>query len=265
MGCEECFAARGTRKGHLHVKALFHGGAVCGSPIRHYKSLESQLILQVPQSDWVLAAVSAIEPVVTAHHGTNTALNGALKWRIVHLKQSTLINVLAHSHAVRLLAVADEMLAAGDDVVLLDADGDRLREDVSEVGVLPRQVFEVAAIDWHARQVQARSKLHVGALLPELPPHGGAPSVDRLGVPRRRHGHGPGPRGRRGPREGLVAEPLRPVVQVERRDAQAGDARDVAHVGAGHAGAVQHLHLLQNAHLPKELVGTIQGSVALVC
>mmetsp|Transcript_38302 Transcript_38302/g.121722 ORF Transcript_38302/g.121722 Transcript_38302/m.121722 type:complete len:559 (-) Transcript_38302:24-1700(-) len=252
-GRQQGQGVRVLARGHLHVQALLQRGAVRGAPVRHDESREVQLVLQVPQRRRVLAAVGAVKPVVAAHDRAEAHLHGALEGRVVHLEERALVDVLAHVHAVRLLAVAHEVLAAGDDLLVLDAFHGGLRKHVAEVGILSCKIFEVATVLRHAGQVQARAELHVGALVAELAAHGGAPLVHRLRVPRGRDRHGAGPGGGGVVREGRVAEALRPIMLIQGRDAQALDGRDETHVRAGHAGAVQHVDLLDVRHAKEKL------------
>lgn len=72
--------------------------------------------------------------VVAAHEGPDAGLDGALEWRIVHLKHSSIIQrVLAHGFSVYFLAVQHPVLGAGNDLLVLDALHQLLDEDIAQI------------------------------------------------------------------------------------------------------------------------------------
>mmetsp|Transcript_1621 Transcript_1621/g.5102 ORF Transcript_1621/g.5102 Transcript_1621/m.5102 type:complete len:288 (-) Transcript_1621:22-885(-) len=227
-------------------------------PVRHDVAVEAQRLLELAERLRVLAAPGTVDLVVAAHHGTHTRLDRTKEGRVIKLEPSTLIGILADRPSVGLLAVQDPMLCVCDDLLRLDARNRSLGQDVTQVGVLPREVLKIATVARNACKAKARTKLHVRTLQIELLAHALPPLAHRRLVPRSGHAEAGGEGGGR-PGVRIDAEALRPVVHGDRRDVEPRDARHVADVGTSGARRaapsrllgrpVQHVELLVEGHV----------------
>mmetsp|Transcript_31029 Transcript_31029/g.73264 ORF Transcript_31029/g.73264 Transcript_31029/m.73264 type:complete len:246 (-) Transcript_31029:133-870(-) len=213
--------------GHLLIESSVDRCRVCGAPVRHDPPLEAQPLLKVAlQRLGVFARPDAPDPVVRAHDRADARLDCRFEGRIVEFELRAFVDHLAHARSRGLLVVVHPVLGVGDDPLRLDPPHHGRHEDGSQVRVLARDVLEVAAVARDTRQAHARPELHVGTLAIELGAHPRAPLARRLRVEGGADGEGARPCGRAA-QVLVVAKALRPVVHLERRDAQ---PRVLAHV-----------------------------------
>lgn len=224
------------RPGHLQVQSGAQGldRAVAPEPVAHDDAVEAPLVAQdLGQQPVVVGAVRAVQPVVGAHDGPHAGpLHRRLERHQVHLAQRALVDLRRHRHPLELGLVADEVLDAGRNTLVLQPGdvGDRhLRRQHRILTV----ELEVAAADRRAVQVHGRRQQHMGVLRAGLAPESPADLVDEGRVPRgpegrttreRRRGR-PGPR--RPPGTG------RSVGHPDGRDRGLVEGGGVPRVGAG--------------------------------
>ena len=181
--------------------------------------------------------------------------HGGLKGRKVDLLHRPLVGIGRVGHAIDLLVVQCVVLDRGDDVLALDS------LDLGHCGLAGQirvfaVVFEVAAVQRAARDVDTRRELDVDALLPCLPPDLCSDRIFRIAIPARGLRDAVGKRGRAGL---PVADTCTCVVEHQLGDAQRGHGRDVVSgaVVAEVATAVELGNLLVERHRLDELVAAL--------
>mmetsp|Transcript_51808 Transcript_51808/g.143448 ORF Transcript_51808/g.143448 Transcript_51808/m.143448 type:complete len:240 (+) Transcript_51808:539-1258(+) len=174
--------------------------------------------------------------VVAAHERAHTCFHGSFERRIIDLPCCLLVNFRVLFHSVGFLLVECPVLGASNDPSGLHSFNIRGRQPCPKVRVVARHVLEVAAIPGNAMHLDPRAKDHIGPLGTELLADGLCGPAHQAVVPggRQRQCRGEARGGAEGARtpHRVVAEAVAGVMQLQRWDPQARNARGVAHVHA---------------------------------
>ena len=217
--------------GHFQVEAGAHGRhhAVGGGPVGHDQPAETPLPPQaLVEQARVLASVDAVHLVVGTHHGPHRGLlDRGLEGGQVDLVQRACIDLGADGLALGLLVVHREVLDRGDDTLALYALDVSHGHARGELGILA-EVFEVAAVERRANDVDRGSEEHVLAVRLRLARDGRADPRRELGS------EGRGEQGAGGKGRGLAnPHPDGAVGHAQGRDVQPRHA-DRVEAGARH-------------------------------
>ena len=159
-----------------------------GQPVADHDAVEAPLALEDPVQQRAvrgggLGHAVAGEAVVGGHDGPHARVDDGLERREVDLAERALVDAGEVLGAVGLGLVADEVLDAGGDALLLDGPDEGDREARGEERVL-REALEVAAAHRAALQVDHGREDHVDGLASGLAGHQRAEAGLQLDVPR---------------------------------------------------------------------------------
>ena len=157
------------------------------APVGDHRTVEAPVAFEnVVEQVAVVAAVLSLIFIIGAHDGPGaTLLDGRLEGRKVDLVQGPVIHDDIDAVTVYLLVVQREVLDTGRHAVLLHAlhiGHDHARR---KIGILAH-IFEVAAIERRAADIDARAEQHVLLAVAGLLADGLAVEGRHLGIPRRR-------------------------------------------------------------------------------
>mmetsp|Transcript_59210 Transcript_59210/g.141072 ORF Transcript_59210/g.141072 Transcript_59210/m.141072 type:complete len:248 (+) Transcript_59210:1554-2297(+) len=240
------------------------------TPVRHHIAFKVDGLFEIAlQRARVLATPVPVDLVVAAHHGANTCFDSSLERRIIDLKSSSLIHLLADASTICFLVVLNEVLGIGHNLLGLNPFYHRLHKPVPQVWIFTRQVLEIPAIQGHPCHIQSRPKLEIRPLVIELLAHALTPLKGSFFVPGRGDGQARRP-GRGSPCQACWrAESLRSIVHVHRRHPQAFHWSNIADIGTSriiHAFGssifrpMQHLQLFGQSHVGNQQVSSFMSA-----
>ena len=213
-------------------------GLAGAGPVGHHDALEAPLLAENGiQQVAVRLRVGTVDPIVGGHDGPGIGLlDGDLEALEVELAEGAWIDAGVIGHAVRLLAVAGEMLDGNAHAVGLDAAGVGGGHLAGQKGILG-EILEITAAEGVPVQVHARGQEDVRPVFLHFLAHRGGEFLHQRRVPGRCQG-GAHREARaverlvRAGTGGVDAEAGRTVGEDGLRDAQARDGPG----GAGGAG-----------------------------
>ncbi len=179
------------------------------------------------ESSRLLAAVDAVDLVVGRHDGPHAGFfDGGLEGGQVDLAQRAVVHFSADGHALMFLVVAGEVLDATGHAVLLDAAHIGHGQARREQRVLGERL-EGPAGQGRPGDADGRPQEDAHALGYGFGGEDGAEFADQRGVPGRPDRHAAGQGQRATPDQAVAAHSRGPVGDLERRDAQSLDGRQV--------------------------------------
>jgi hypothetical protein len=214
------------RSRHLEIAPTVGAGhpVVHGPPVGDHQPGERPLALEhLVEQAIVRTGEVAGDAVVRAHQRPRVdGGDGVLEGDQVQLAQGTLGDLRADRHALELGFVADVVLDARADAVVLEAGDEPRREARGEQRVLG-VALEVAAAERRAVQVDRGPEKDLRALRLRLGGQRGADLLQQRRVPRRTERAADGEAGRRRPGQRVASRAVRTVGDLQRGDADPFD------------------------------------------
>ena len=177
--------------GHFQRRAVLYakGVVVAAAPVGDHCAVKAPVPAQdIHEQVGVLVGVGAVDKVIGGHDGLRLRfLDHHLEAGQVNFPQGALVHDGIRGHAAQLLTVHRKVLGTGGNAVFLDAADVGRSHLTGKVGVL-REIFEVAAAQGAALDVQAGAQQHRHALCRGFLAHGCAHSLAQCRVPAVGHG-----------------------------------------------------------------------------
>ena len=165
---------------HVLVGAFCSVSAfVCCPPVRHDPSVEAHPFAEVSLEEIrVAAGVAPVDLVVRAHNGDGARLDSRDKGRVVALPRGTLRNHHILRVSIVLLLVECIVLDDGTDARALHAAHVGADKRHTQVRILARDVFEIAAAVRDAVHIYGGAQDDIGPLAPTRQMGGGGGVLD---------------------------------------------------------------------------------------